>query len=66
MLVSVSRYTEGRFDSFVSAARAISISSCAQLIIYSGMLSVAGMIMWGFLAMAMAAHKYYQHQGMKM
>ncbi|MEA5550930.1 O-antigen ligase family protein [Anabaena cylindrica UHCC 0172] len=66
MLFSVSRYTEGRFDSFVSAASAISISSCAQLIIYSGMLSVAGMIMWGFLAMAMAAHKFYQHQGIKM
>ncbi|AFZ55878.1 O-antigen ligase domain-containing protein [Anabaena cylindrica FACHB-243] len=66
ILISVCKYTEGNFDSFVSAARAISISSCAQLIIYSGMLSVAGMIMWGFLAMAMAAHKFYQHQGMKM
>ncbi|MEI6441698.1 MAG: O-antigen ligase family protein [Nostocales cyanobacterium ELA583] len=59
MLVTVSNYTEGRFDSFLSAARAIGISSCAQLIIYSGMLSIAGMIMWGFLAMAMAGHKYY-------
>ncbi len=66
MLFSVSNYTEGKFDSFVSAARAISISSCAQLIIYSGMLSIGGMIMWGFLAMAMAAHKYYQQQGMRM
>jgi hypothetical protein len=66
MLFSVSNYTEGKLDSFVSAARAIGISSCAQLIIYSGMLSVSGMIMWGFLAMAMAAHKYYQQQGMKM
>jgi len=59
MLNSVSNYTEGRFDSFLSAARAIGISSCVQLIIYSGMLSIAGMIMWGFLAMAMAGHKYY-------
>jgi hypothetical protein len=66
MLFSVSNHTEGKLDSFVSAARAIGISSCAQLIIYSGMLSVSGMIMWGFLAMAMAAHKYYQQQGMKM
>jgi hypothetical protein len=65
LIVNVSRYTEGRFDSFVSAARAIGITSCAQLIISSGMLSVAGMILWGFLAMAMAAHKYYQHQGIK-
>ncbi|MTJ48145.1 O-antigen ligase family protein [Dolichospermum sp. UHCC 0259] len=59
LLITVSNYTEGRFDSFLSAARAIGISSCAQLIIYSGMLSIAGMIMWGFLAMAMAGHKYY-------
>ncbi|AFY31938.1 hypothetical protein [Calothrix sp. PCC 7507] len=63
ILVNVSKYTEARFDSFVSAARAIGITSCAQLIISSGMLSVAGMILWGFLAMTMAAHKYYQHQG---
>ena len=66
MLFSVSNHTEGKLDSFVSAARAIGISSCAQLIFYSGMLRVSGMIMWGFLAMAMAAHKYYQQQGMKM
>jgi hypothetical protein len=65
LIVNVSKYNEGRFDSFVSAARAIGISSCSQLIIGSGMLSVAGMILWGFFAMAMAAHKYYQHQGIK-
>ncbi|MBG1242633.1 O-antigen ligase domain-containing protein [Nostoc sp. NZL] len=62
LIISVSSYSEGRFDSFISAARAIGISSAAQLIIGSGMLSVAGMILWGFLAMAMAGHKYYQHQ----
>ncbi|OCQ93115.1 glucose-6-phosphate isomerase [Nostoc sp. MBR 210] len=62
ILVSVIQYSEARFDSFVSAARAIGISSCAQLVIGSGMLSVSGMILWGFLAMAMSAHKYYQHQ----
>ncbi|WP_026100544.1 hypothetical protein [Fortiea contorta] len=65
ILVNVSKYNEARFDSFVSAARAIGITSCTQLIISSGMLSVAGMILWGFLAMTMAAHKYYQHQGIK-
>ncbi|MEA5616722.1 O-antigen ligase domain-containing protein [Cronbergia sp. UHCC 0137] len=63
MMISVSKYTESRFDSFVSAARAIGISCFFQLIISSGMLSIAGMVMWGFLAMAMAAHKYYRHQG---
>jgi hypothetical protein len=62
MLISVIKYNESRFDSFVSATRAISISFCAQLVIYSGMISVSGMILWGFLAMTMAAHKYYRHQ----
>ncbi len=63
LLVSVCNYSEARFDNFVGAARAIGMSSCAQLIISSGMLSVMGMILWGFLAMALAAHKYYQHEG---
>jgi hypothetical protein len=61
LIISVSSYGEGRFDSFISAARAIGISSATQLIIGSGMLSVAGMILWGFLAMAMAGHKYYSN-----
>ena len=61
LIVSVSSYGEGRFDSFISAARAIGISSASQLVIGSGMLSVAGMILWGFLAMAMAGHKYYSN-----
>lgn len=59
MIFAVSKYTESQFDSFISVSRAIGISCCAQLIIYSGMLSIAGMIMWGFFAMAMAGHKYY-------
>ncbi|MEH1835930.1 MAG: O-antigen ligase domain-containing protein [Nostoc sp.] len=61
LIISVSSYGEGRFDSFISAARAIGISSAGQLVIGSGMLSVAGMILWGFLAMAMAGHKYYSN-----
>lgn len=64
MIFTVCKYTEARFDSFVSAARAIGISSCSQLIIGSGMLSIAGMVLWGFFGMTMAAHKYYQHQEM--
>ncbi|NEU71175.1 O-antigen ligase domain-containing protein [Hassallia byssoidea VB512170] len=63
IIYQVFKYTESRFDSFLSAARAIGFTAFAQLIIGSGMLSIAGMILWGFLAMAMAAHKYYQHQG---
>jgi hypothetical protein len=65
MIFSVSQSNAARFDSFVNAARAIGVSSCTQVIIGSAMLGIAGMIMWGFFAMAMAAHKYYQHQGIK-
>ncbi|BAY17995.1 hypothetical protein NIES21_38380 [Anabaenopsis circularis NIES-21] len=59
---SVANYTEARFDSFISTARAIGLSAAAQLVIGSGMLSIAGMILWGFLAMAMAGHKYHKSQ----
>ncbi|MBW4615432.1 MAG: O-antigen ligase domain-containing protein [Desmonostoc vinosum HA7617-LM4] len=61
ILISVCKYTEARFDSFVSAARAIGIGCCVQLINGSGMLGMPGMILWGFLAMTMAAHKYYHN-----
>ncbi|MDB9375575.1 O-antigen ligase domain-containing protein [Nodularia sphaerocarpa] len=63
IIFSVLKYGEAHFDSFVSAARAIGLSTCVQLVGNSAMLSIPGMILWGFLAMAMAAHKYYQHQG---
>ena len=62
IIFSVFQYAEARFDTFVSTARAISMTFCVQLVGYSTMIGLSGMIMWGFLAMAMAAHKYYQHQ----
>jgi hypothetical protein len=62
IIFSVFQYNEVKIDSFVSTARAIGVTACSQLVIGSGMLSIAGMILWGFLAMTMAAHKYYQHQ----
>jgi hypothetical protein len=65
IIFTVSKYSEARFDSFVSVARAIGISSCTQLIINSAMISISGMILWGFFAMTMAAHKYYKHHGIK-
>jgi hypothetical protein len=63
IIITVSKYTEVRFDSFMSGARAIALSSCAQLIGYSAMIGLSGMILWSFLAIVMAGHKYYQHQG---
>lgn len=54
--------SECRFDSFASAARAIVVGTFAQLALGSVMLGISGMVLWGFLGISMAAHKYYQHQ----
>jgi hypothetical protein len=62
IIYTVTQYTEARFDSFVSAARAIGLSCFPQMMMGSAMLGMAGMVLWGFLAITMAAHKYYQHQ----
>ena len=48
-----------RIDSFACAARAIAFATFAQFIFGSVMLSVSGMILWGFLAMALAARAYH-------
>ncbi|MDX2229170.1 MAG: O-antigen ligase domain-containing protein [Leptolyngbyaceae cyanobacterium bins.349] len=62
LLFSVFNSSVGQFDPFVSIARAIGLTSILQLIIYGSMLGISGMILWGFLGMAMAAQKYYQNQ----
>lgn len=63
ILFSLIQYGECRFDPFMSAARAISISSCSLLIFGSAMIGLSGLILWGFVGITMAAHKYYHHQG---
>ena len=63
VLFNIIQYGECRFDPFMSAARAISISSCSLLIFGSSMIGLSGLILWGFFGITMAAHKYYQHQG---
>lgn len=62
ILFNLFQYSEFRFDPFMSAARAISISCFITLPGGSGMLGFSGMIFWSFLAITMAAHKYYWHQ----
>jgi hypothetical protein len=62
LLYQVLQYSEFRFDSFMAASRAIGISCFAALPGGSAMLGLSGMVLWSFLALAMAAHKYYQHQ----
>jgi hypothetical protein len=62
LLFQVLQYIEPRFDQFMAVARAIGIACFATLPGGSGMLGVAGMILWGFLAITVAGHKYYVQQ----
>ncbi len=56
------QYTEFRFDPFMAACRAIALGSMSALPAGSSMIGSSGLFLWGFLALVMAAHKYYQHQ----
>ena len=56
------QYTEFRGDPFMAASRAIALGSVSALPAGSSMIGSSGLFLWGFLALVMAAHKYYQHQ----
>ncbi len=56
------QYTEFRSDPFMAASRAIALGSVSALPAGSSMIGSSGLFLWGFLALVMAAHKYYQHQ----
>ncbi len=59
LLFSVFQSSEGSFDPFMSAARAISLSVFVQIGLGTVTSSLSGVVFWGFLGMAMAARKYY-------
>ena len=56
------QYSEFRGDPFMAACRAIALGSMSALPAGSSMIGSSGLFLWGFLALVMAAHKYYQHQ----
>ncbi|NJM70300.1 MAG: O-antigen ligase domain-containing protein [Scytonema sp. RU_4_4] len=62
LFFTVFQYSEFRFDAFMAACRAVALACFAALPGGSAMLSFSGMILWGFLAVVMAGHKYHQHQ----
>jgi hypothetical protein len=62
LLYEILQYTEFRFDSFMSASRAIAIGCMVALPGGSAMLGLSGVILWCFIALTMAGHKYYVHQ----
>jgi hypothetical protein len=49
-------------DAFANAARAIAVGVLAQIGLGGAMLSLAGIVLWCFIGMSMAARNYYQHQ----
>ena len=62
LLFSLFQGIESSFDSFMAITRAISLGIFSQLVFGSTMLSLSGLILWGFLGIGMAGRKYYQHQ----
>jgi hypothetical protein len=62
LVYQVFQFTESRFDSFMAASRGIGIAMISTLAGNSGMLGVPGMVLWGFLAMALAGHNYHVHE----
>lgn len=62
LVFSVFQGSEVSFDLFTGAARAIIISCLVRVPVNSSIVGLSGIVLWGFLGMAMAAKKYYQHQ----
>jgi hypothetical protein len=65
LLLKIFQVPEKRFDSFVSAYIAISIGSFAQIGFNIATSGIIGTVLWGFLGMVIAAHKYYLNQRTK-
>lgn len=62
LVYQVFQYSESRFDSFMAAAQGIGIGMISTMAGNSGMLQVSGMVLWGFLGIAVAGHNYHTHQ----
>ncbi len=51
-----------RYDTFMSAARGISISFVMQIISANSLIGIGGMFLWGFLGIVLSGERYYRHQ----
>lgn len=54
--------SEGNSDPFTGTARAIVISGFVRLPLTAAIVGPSGVIFWEFLALGLAAQKYYRHQ----
>ncbi|MCU0565498.1 MAG: O-antigen ligase family protein [Oculatellaceae cyanobacterium Prado106] len=59
LLYNLFQSEEVRFDAFAGAALAIGLGTFVQIGLGSSMLGVAGMVLWSFVGIGMAARKYY-------
>ena len=64
LLLKMFQVSAARFDSFVSAGRAISLGIFAQIGLGNPTLALSGVVFWAFVGMVMAAQRYYQSQQM--
>ena len=63
LLLKLFQGSKGRIDTFASAARAIAISSfLVQIGLNAVTMDSFAMVVWGFVGVGMAAHKYYLYQ----
>ncbi len=62
LLIKVIQIEEIRLDPFLASSRSIAIGCVFGIPIFSIMIGFSGILMWSFLAIALAGHKYYQQQ----
>jgi hypothetical protein len=62
LVFGVFQSSEGSFDVFTGAVRAIVMSALVRLPVNNSIVGSSGIVLWGFLALGMAAQKYYHHQ----
>ncbi|UBF27176.1 O-antigen ligase domain-containing protein [Kovacikia minuta CCNUW1] len=62
LLLKMFQSTAARFDTFISAARAICLGIFAQIGLGNPTLALSGVVFWSFAGMVMAAQRYYQFQ----
>lgn len=56
----------GNSDPFIGASRAIIVSSLVRIPVNAPHLGSTGVMMWGFIGIALAGHQYYQYQAILM
>lgn len=62
LLLQLIQNNHSRIDAFAGASQGIVIAMVSQLMLGPSMIELSGVILWTFLALSLAAEKYYQNQ----